>query len=153
MRLTFDLELLRFFAAWADPEKPGAMAGANELGSAAGTTRNAAARNGMKMLRDMIFLPSNRCLDRPETASWPTNLLNCVRYLTQRMRELVNCGVKACLIQKTPLPHALALSAGPEVMRDLAGQVQDESTRKIMLRIAHDLDLLAVRAEVRTESG
>jgi len=36
-----------------------------------------------------------------------------------------------------------------EVMRDLAGQVEDESTRKIMLRIAHDLDLLAVRAEVR----
>jgi hypothetical protein len=54
MRLTFDLELLRFFAAWADPEKPGAMAGANALGSAAGATRNAAARNATRRLRDII---------------------------------------------------------------------------------------------------
>jgi hypothetical protein len=54
MRLTFDLELLRFFAAWADPEKPGAMAGANAIGSAAGTTRNAAARNATRRLRDII---------------------------------------------------------------------------------------------------
>jgi hypothetical protein len=54
MRLTFDLELLRFFAACADPEKPGAMAGTNAVGSAAGTTRNAAARNTMRRLRDII---------------------------------------------------------------------------------------------------
>jgi len=40
-----------------------------------------------------------------------------------------------------------------QVMRTLAGQVEDESTRQIMLRIAHDLDLLAVRAEVRAERG
>jgi len=40
-----------------------------------------------------------------------------------------------------------------QVMRDLAGQTEDEGTWKIMLRIAHDLDLLAVRAKVRAESG
>jgi hypothetical protein len=54
MRLTFDLELLRFFAAWAAPERPGAMAGANAIGSAAGTTRNVAARNATRRLRDII---------------------------------------------------------------------------------------------------
>jgi hypothetical protein len=40
-----------------------------------------------------------------------------------------------------------------KVMRLLAGQVEDETTREIMLRIAHDLDLLAARAEVRAQSG
>src|SRR5438132_4647588 len=54
MRSTFDLELLRFFAAWADPERPGAMAGANAIGSAAGATKNAAARNATRRLRDII---------------------------------------------------------------------------------------------------
>src|SRR5437660_5848901 len=54
MRSTFDLELLRFFAACADPERPGAMAGANAIGSAAGTARNAAARNATRRLRDII---------------------------------------------------------------------------------------------------
>src|ERR1051326_9144768 len=53
MRSTFDLELLRFFAAWAAPERPGAMAGANAIGSAAGTMRNAAARNATRRLRDI----------------------------------------------------------------------------------------------------
>jgi hypothetical protein len=47
------LELLRLVAAWADPEKPGAMAGANAIGSAA-DTRNAAARNTMRRLRNII---------------------------------------------------------------------------------------------------
>src|ERR1700687_4807303 len=50
----FDLLLLRLVAAWADPERPGAMAGANERGSTAGATRNAAARNAMRRLRDII---------------------------------------------------------------------------------------------------
>src|ERR1700736_5943315 len=54
MRSTFDLELLRFFAAWADPERPGTMAGANAIGSVAGATRNAAARNATRRLRDII---------------------------------------------------------------------------------------------------
>jgi hypothetical protein len=55
MRLTFDLEVLRFLAfAWADPEKPGAMTGANTLGTATGATRNAAARNDTKKVRDII---------------------------------------------------------------------------------------------------
>ena len=38
-----------------------------------------------------------------------------------------------------------------QVMRQLASQVEDKNTREIMLRIAHDLDLLAARAEVRAE--
>jgi len=38
-----------------------------------------------------------------------------------------------------------------QVMRQLASQVEDKNTREIMLRIAHDLDLLAVRAEVHAE--
>jgi hypothetical protein len=46
----FDLELLRFFVAWAEPERPGP----NELGSAAGATRNVAARNATRRLRDII---------------------------------------------------------------------------------------------------
>jgi hypothetical protein len=54
MRLTFDLELLRLVTAWADPEKPGAMAGANAIGSAAGTTRNVAARNATRRLWGII---------------------------------------------------------------------------------------------------
>src|ERR1700681_1338631 len=53
----FDLELLRFFAAWAAPEKPGAMADTNARGSTAGATRNAAVRNGIRNLCDMNFLP------------------------------------------------------------------------------------------------
>jgi hypothetical protein len=40
-----------------------------------------------------------------------------------------------------------------QVMRDLAAQVENQSTREIMLRIAHDLDLLAVHAEVRAGRG
>src|ERR1043166_1754861 len=54
MRLTFDLELLRFLAACAAPERPGAMAGANAIGSASGATRNVAARKATRRLRDMI---------------------------------------------------------------------------------------------------
>jgi hypothetical protein len=55
----FDLELLRFFDAWAAPEKPGAIADINTLGSAAGATRHAAVRNGIKNLCDMNFLPTS----------------------------------------------------------------------------------------------
>jgi hypothetical protein len=40
-----------------------------------------------------------------------------------------------------------------QVMRHLAGQAEDKNTREIMLRIAHDLDLLAARAQARAESG
>jgi hypothetical protein len=40
-----------------------------------------------------------------------------------------------------------------QVMRQLAGQVEDKNTREIMLRIAHDLDLLAARAQAHAESG
>src|ERR1700692_4556710 len=46
----FDLLLLRFFAACADPDRPDA----NELGSIAGATRNAAARNAVRRRRDII---------------------------------------------------------------------------------------------------
>jgi hypothetical protein len=47
----FDLLLLRFFAACADPDR----AGANELDSTAGATKNAAARNAVRRRRDIIF--------------------------------------------------------------------------------------------------
>jgi hypothetical protein len=49
MRSTFDLELLRFFAAWAEPERPDA------IGSATGAARNAAARIETKRLRHIII--------------------------------------------------------------------------------------------------
>ena len=49
MRSTFDLELLRFFAAWAEPERPDA------IGSATGAARNAAARIETNRLRHIII--------------------------------------------------------------------------------------------------
>ena len=49
----FDLVVVLFSAAWADPDKPGGAAGPN----AAGAARNAAVRNRIVNLRDMKFLP------------------------------------------------------------------------------------------------
>jgi hypothetical protein len=59
VRKLFDLLALILAAAWAAPERPGAMADTNALGSTAGATRNAAARIGTKNLCDMNVLPAS----------------------------------------------------------------------------------------------
>jgi hypothetical protein len=65
LALPFDFFDLIVVAATAEPERLIVVAATNTVGSAAGATRKAAARNGtvrsgIKNLRDMKFLPGSR---------------------------------------------------------------------------------------------
>src|SRR6266705_274735 len=87
--LVLDLLDLTVVPACADPENPGAVAGANDVGSATGATRNMVARNGRAKLRGMASSPvaGNSC---DHSTVWRIRNLSrsgCRRFNACRRRE------------------------------------------------------------------